>query len=55
MALSMAGESAGGSMSPESGPCAHALARGGGRRREDRCVEARRSLVNVSRDSSRRT
>ena len=32
-------------MSSESGP--HAPEHGGGRQREDRCMEARRSLVDV--------
>ena len=45
-ALSAVGESAGGSASQKSESCAHALACGGVRMREDRRVEARRSLVD---------
>ena len=43
----MVGESVGGSASLESDSIAHALARGGVRWREDWCVKARRSLVDI--------
>ena len=43
----MADESTSGSAPSESESSAHALAHGGVRRREDRCVEERRSLVDA--------
>ena len=43
----MGSESSGGSASPNSEPHAHALARGGVRQREDRCVEVHQSLVDA--------
>ena len=46
-ALSAVGESAGGSASPKSESRAHVLACGGVRKREDRRVEAHRSLVDA--------